>query len=344
MDGAIYTPRFLIMKKEQKPTRGNHFLPITYLKHFLHNDQLVMYKKGEKFFTEKYNPSSRIFTVRGEKGLNAIGKENDLYTLKGIEGVESDFMEKFFNDLIEKELDDVVSGVDKLSFGTPIPDEIKQKLCILMSSMVVRVPGAKKETEDLYAEFLKAHFKYEDMSEQEKIEIREQMRREEGREIDDKDLKDAVQAFSDGRIKLSVSSNLFVKDILSRIDDFASIFYGMKMYILRGDGTNLFITSDNPVAYFVPKDKTDYHLNAPRSLMSKYTEVNFPLTKNYCVVMGRVDDMSEMVLPTTQKVFDRLENTLSCFSKDYIFSPVRKPVLDDFANEYIPHPFKLVTR
>ena len=332
------------MSKKQKPTRGNHFLPITYLRHFLHDDKLVMYKKGEKFFTGTSKPADRIVVVSGEGGLKVVAKQNNLYTLKGVAGVESDFMEKFFVDLIEGELNYLIQEIDKLPFESPIIDELKQKVCILMASMVVRVPGAKQETEEIYTEFSKIYLQYVPMSEEEKVAIKEQVEKEEGREISDNDLEDAIQSFADGKLKLSISSNHFVKDILSRIGDFANIFYGMKMCILRGDGTNFFITSDNPVAYFVPKDKADYHLNAVRSLMSKYTEVNFPLTKDYCVVMTRMDDMHEMMLPTTQEIFDRLENTLSCFSKDYIFSPVQKPILDDFANKYIPYPFKLVRR
>lgn len=329
------------MRKAKKPTKGNHFLPITYLRHFLHDEKLVMYKKGEKFFTGTSTPADRIVVVSGEGGLKAVAKQNNLYTLKGVEGVESDFMEQFFVDLIEGELNYLIQEIDKLPFGSPISNELKQKICILMASMVVRVPGAKRETEELYTEFFKMHFQHVPMSEEEKTAIKEQVKKEEGRKISDKDLEDAIQAFADGKLKLSVSSNLFVKDILSRIDDFANIFYGMKMCIVRGDGNNLFITTDNPVAYFVPKDKVDFY-NAPRSLMSKYTEVNFPLTKDYCIIMTRMDDMHEMMLPTTQEICDRLENTISCFSRDFIFSPVRKIILDDFAKEYIPYCFKLV--
>jgi len=332
------------MSKKKNPTKGNHFLPITYLRHFLHDDKLVMYKKGEKFFTEGSKPADRIVTISGEGGLGVVAKQNDLYTLKEIEGVEPDFMETFFVELIEGELNGLIQEVESLPLRAPISNELKKKICTLMASMTVRVPGTKQETETIFTEFLKMQFQHVPMSEKEKGAIIEQAKKESGWEITDKDFEDAIQAFFDGDIKLEISSNLFVKDILTRMEHFANIFYGMKMCIVKSDGKSLFITSDNPVAWFVPKDKADYHLNAPRSLMSPYTEVNFPLTKNYCVALTRRDDWREIVVPSISEAFDILENTLSCFSKDYIFSPVQKPILDDFANEYIPYPFKLVRR
>lgn len=332
------------MTKEKKPTRGNHFLPITYLKHFLHNDKLVMYKKGEKFFKKGSTPADRIVTISGEGGLRVVAKQNDLYTLKEIEGVEPDFMEQFFVELIEGELNELIQEVEKIPLWGPLSNELKKKICTLMASMTVRVPGTKQETEALYSEFLKMHFQHIPMSEKEKTVIRDKAKQEEGREITDKDFEDAIQAFADGDLKLEISSNLFVKDILMKMGHFANIFYGMKMCIIKSDGKNLFITSDNPVAWFVPRDKMDYHLNAPRSLMSQYTEVNFPLTKNYCIALTRRDDWREVVVPSIPEAFDILENTLSCFSRDYIFSPVQKTVLDDFAKKHIPYPFKLVTK
>jgi hypothetical protein len=332
------------MSKEKKPTKGNHFLPITYLKHFLHNDQLVMYKKGKKFFNKGSNPTDRIVTISGEKGLSVVAKQNNLYTVKGVEGVESDFMEGYFVDLIEGKFDSLIQELDSLTFGSSISDELKKDFCILMASMCKRVPGAKKETDDLYTEFFKVYFESVPLKKEEKSAIREQIKKESGVDVSDNDLDNAISAFNEGGFNFKTSTNHFVESILSETDTFANIFYGMKMCIVRSDGGNLFITSDNPVGWHVPADKTDYHLNAPRSLMSKHTEVYFPLTKDYCVVLTRADDAHEMILPVTRAIFDRLENTLSCFSKDYIFSPVQKSILDDFANEYIPYAFELVRR
>ena len=63
------------MSTKQNTTRGSHYLPQTYLKNFLLNNELVMYKKGEKFFSKKCSEVSRIVTVRGEKNISAIAKE-----------------------------------------------------------------------------------------------------------------------------------------------------------------------------------------------------------------------------------------------------------------------------
>ncbi|NLC31042.1 MAG: DUF4238 domain-containing protein [Candidatus Moranbacteria bacterium] len=144
----------------------------------------------------------------------------------------------------------------------------------------------------------------------------------------------------DGEINLSMSSSWFAKYILRNVEYYANIFYNMKMVILRTSEEKPFVTSDNPVVYFVPDDKVDFY-NASRSLASKHTEVCFPLSKDHCVILVR-KELNEILLPASTEIFDRLENTLSCNSRDFIFSPIRKKVLDDFAKEYIPYPFKLV--
>ena len=41
------------MKNKHTATTRSHYLPETYLKHFLHEDQIFMYMKGKIFFDNK---------------------------------------------------------------------------------------------------------------------------------------------------------------------------------------------------------------------------------------------------------------------------------------------------
>jgi len=94
----------------KKTTKGSHYLPRTYLKHFLLDNKLHMYKKGENFFNTDLKPEDRILTITGEQGLHNIGKKNNLYNPE-VPGVTSDDVEKFFNELFEGDLDKVIGEI-----------------------------------------------------------------------------------------------------------------------------------------------------------------------------------------------------------------------------------------
>ena len=51
--------------KEKKNTIRSHYIPQTYLKHFLLDDKLFMYKKGENFLKGLMTQKKRILEVRG---------------------------------------------------------------------------------------------------------------------------------------------------------------------------------------------------------------------------------------------------------------------------------------
>lgn len=330
------------MANEKKPTKGSHFLPRAYLKNFLLNDELVMYKKGQKFFDEKTQPADRILTVQGEDGLNNVAKQNKLYFCENIEGMSPDFMEDFFRERIEGKITPLLEEVRNLSLGDIIPDEIRELISLLMASTMLRVPKHKALIEELYLSFLQAHFELVELSSEEKEMMKANYKEATGKDVGDEFVNEAMERFLKGEFKIKISPELFVKTILNTLEYYSNIFYGMKMAILKSDGKNLFFTTDNPVAYFVPNDKVDFY-NAQLSLMSQYTEAYFPLSKDFCVLMHR-NEPPGILLPCSEDVYKGIENTLSCFSQDFIFSPLRNETLDDFAKEYIPYPFKLVRK
>jgi len=326
------------MSTKQNTTRGSHYLPQTYLKNFLLNNELVMYKKGEKFFSKKCSEVSRIVTVRGEKNISAIAKENNLYRID-LPGVKPDIMEDIFNDLIEGKISSMIASIRSMNIGDKIDPKLKKNICLLLSTMLLRTPGHKAEIDQITTHGLKFGFE-KSITKTERENWKKQFLEEEGREICDEEIDNAIQAFLDGQITLALSSSCFSKYILRNVEHYTNIFNNMKMNILRTDDNSPFITSDNPVVYFVPNDKVDFY-NAPRSLASIHTEVYFPISKEHCVLLVR-KEINEMLLPSMSQIFDIIENGLSCHSRDFIFSPIRKNVLDDFAKEYIPYPFKLV--
>src|SRR3989344_5274591 len=125
-------------------TIRSHYLPRTYLKHFLNDDVLFMYKKGAKFFDDlKISPSDRILEVRGENGLLNVGVDKHLYDPE-IAGISSDDLENIFQELGEDVYDTVISEIETLGNGSPVPPSVKDPLCLMMASMRVRTPLINK--------------------------------------------------------------------------------------------------------------------------------------------------------------------------------------------------------
>ena len=142
-------------------TTRNHYIPQTYLKHFLLDDTLFVYKKGGKFFKDtSVTEDKRIFGVKGEEGLKNIGLENNLYTLE-IEGVKNDDIEQIFSDLGESDYDSIVSEIEKMPDGAGISRDLKQKICLFLSCMRVRTPQFKSQIEEMDST-MKKHFMSED--------------------------------------------------------------------------------------------------------------------------------------------------------------------------------------
>ena len=136
-------------------TVRSHYLPRTYLKHFLSRDALFMYKKGEKFFKPDTKPARRIVRIEGEGGLTNIGLENNLYDPEVDASFNANDIEEIFQEYGEKFLDSVISEIEGKATGQPIGQEIKNKLCIFLAAMRVRTPLFKWETEESASLFSK---------------------------------------------------------------------------------------------------------------------------------------------------------------------------------------------
>lgn len=319
-----------------KPTKRSHYLPQTYLKHFLLNDTLEMYKKGEKFFKEGIFPEERIITIRGEDALVNFGLEKDLYN-PDVEGVNADDLELIFREYGENFYNSLVSSIESLPNGSAIPLDIRDKLCLFMASMRVRTPQFKAEVEEMTDTFAKHDMarKYEQMESEDIVNI---LKKEHGKDITLEFAKEIKEKFTSKDYNLKYPNALFIKMALLSINEHADIYCNMRMTICKSD--RYFITSDNPVVYFVPPDKVDFY-NSPKSLMSNFTELFFPVTKNIGITLNwRKGD--EVVLQVGRDIVDIFNYNISHNSFNFLFSPMRMHSLDIFTKEYIPYPYKLV--
>jgi hypothetical protein len=149
------------------------------------------------------------------------------------------------------------------------------------------------------------------------------------------------QEVKEGKFAIKIPRNLFIKEMFSRMEMMLDIISSMNIHILKNKTTFLFITSDNPVVYFVPPDKTSFYFG-PKSLGGPYTELYFPLSKEICVLMTRRKEKDLDYIEITQGNLARTINyNIAHNSKNFIFSPDKNEFLNDFIRTYIPYPFKM---
>ena len=319
-------------------TTRNHYIPQTYLKNFLYDDTLFVYKKGEKFFkNQKDSEDDRIFGVMGLEGLKNIGIENNLYSVE-IDGVKNDEMENIFNELGEADYSSIIESIDRLPIGSEIPTEIKDKICIFLSCMRIRTPRFKYEVEEMDS-VVRKHFMSEDYERKTAKEIVTEYKEISGQEITEEEAEKVRNAIVDKKYGFQYPNGYFLKHALNILERYTEIFMSMKMRIVRSDNKRHFITSDNPVVYFVPKEKVDFY-NSYKNLMSQHVELFFPLSRNLAVMMNRREDMKEVVAPIKRDIVDMFNYNFSINSYNFIFAPVKMNDLNKFVKEYIPYPFE----
>ncbi|MEN9613900.1 MAG: hypothetical protein RLZZ347_207 [Candidatus Parcubacteria bacterium] len=294
-----------------------------------------MYKKGEKFLKENSPFEKRILLINGEEGLKNIGLENNLYD-PGMEGFSSDDVEDIFKDCGEDTYNTLVGKVESLAINTRITEDIKDELCLFMAAMLVRTPHFKSQIEDIDSNLSKHHTskRFELMSAGEIVGL---AKKEAGEEISLEQAEKIKKNIVEKRYNLKYPNGYFLKTALTELEPIAEILRRMNLTILKSD-SRYFVTSDNPVVYFVPKEKVDFY-NSPKSLLSPHTEVFFSLTKNLGVTLNRRKECEERITSSTRQMVDIFNYNLTHNSFNFIFSPLEMKSLEKFVKEYIPYPF-----
>ena len=324
------------MDEQNKIKEGNHYLPRTYLKHFLLDDKLFMYKKGKKFFEENITMNNRVIVVNSEKGLNNIAKENNLYTVK-VNGKESDLMEDAFRKMGEDFYNTgIVKKIERKKEGDLIEEELKEKICIFLAMMLIRTPRYKFDVEDVEILFKKVDFFNLKHNKDEKKVLIKKLNKKRSEKLDIEKFDSIIDSFLNEDTRVGFSNELFIRQGLEMFMGYAQIFMDMKATIYKSD--EHFLTSDNPVVYFVPSGKTDFY-NPAKSLMSPHTELFFPLTKNLGLHLAR-KDKEEKIIKAPQGFAEKCFNyNIAHNSWQFIFTPSKMIFLEKFIEQYIPYPF-----
>ncbi|MBP6946438.1 MAG: DUF4238 domain-containing protein [Candidatus Pacebacteria bacterium] len=315
-------------------TKRNHYLPQTYLKHFLHEDHLFVYMKGEKFFNADFNIERRILGVKGEEGLKNIGLENRLYD-PGVEGIKPNDIEEIFQAYGEDTYDSLINTLEDIPLGGAISRELKWQVATFMAAMRVRTPLFKAEIEQM-DEAVQKHLLAMEFGRMTPEEVQSFYRDQIGKDMTLELATSVQRGFAEKTYKFDYPNGHFIKYALLMLEHHAHIFNAFNIRVLRTEKI-FFYTSDNPVVYFVPRERINAYVS-PRTLMSPYTELFFPLSKNLCVVGNRRGSPDEMVKATIEYA-DICNLNIACQSNEYIFAPFKTNRLDKYIENYIPFPF-----
>ena len=322
-----------------KSTIRSHYLPRTYLKHFLLNDELVVYMKGEKFF--KYDtktPEQRILKVKGEEGLKNIGLQNHLYN-PNVEGLSSDDLEEIFQKYGEDFYDETIAEIEALPIGSNITQNIKDNLSMMFASMRVRTPFFKKEVEDMDEVFSK-HMMARKMEQTSPEDIIKEYKEISGEEVSLEIATKIHKSFIEKDYKLEYPNGIFIKMALMMLEEHADIFHQMTLNIYKSEEHRYFTTSDNPLTYFVPKEFINVYAG-PKSLVSPHCEVFFALTKNLGAHLSWRKE-TETIQKANRATVDGFNFNIPTHSLDYLFSPMEMNSLKEFVKTYHPYPFKFI--
>jgi len=332
-----------------KTKKRNHYIPKTYLKRFLNDqDTLYVYKKGEKFFSDGITKDSRLLTVVGEDGLNRVAVKKDLYIPSGEFGEDKNIFEDFFCDEIESKYDIFISDLEDSDITCEQNIKKYHEYVInLLSSMYARTLHSKRELEEMYESNIQMHHKLQTINKNrndKRIEsLKEVIRKrhpEYSKQKVGESIKEYFKMIEAGEFKINFPRNKFIKEMFGKMQMFAQIISDMNIQIIKNNTSFPFITSDAPVVYFVPKEKVNFYFG-PKSLGGPYTELYLPLTKNICLLLTRRNLDSLDYVYVTQGSWARVINyNIAHNSRDFIFSPETNVFLDKFIDEYIPYPFK----
>ncbi len=323
-------------------TVRSHYLPQTYLKHFLLDEKLFMYKKGEKFFREGITPEQRIVEIRGESALRNFGLENNLYNPE-IPDITSDDFEQLFYEYGERYYTGLLEDIRSIPVGSLIPREIKDKLCPFIASMRVRTPQFKAEVEEMRSviELHDVRRRFGNMTFEEFSHF---CKEELGYEVTDEQLRriqDAINNANDHHVEIDYPNGFFLQMITLSLDYHADIYHNMTFNIYKSD-SDCFITSDNPVTFFVPPERLNVY-TSPKSLTSPFVEIFFPLAKDISVHITWRKEKEE-VLSANRVLVGIFNYNLSHHSFDFIFSPLKMNDLNKFAHDFVPYPFRFTVR
>jgi hypothetical protein len=296
--------------------------------------------KGEKFFKNDPDKEKRILEVKGEKGLLNIGLEKNLYQIEA-PGFSANDIEEIFKEYGEDFLDDIILKIRGKQIGEAIDQEIKNKLSIFLGAMRVRTPLFKWETEESSNTFSK-HLVTRQMENISTAELKKEMEGA-GKKYTEEQIEIARRTLVEKKYELKWPNSFFLKFALSGLEMHADIFHDMKMTILMNSNSRYFITSDNPVVYFVPKEKVNFY-NAPKSLISPHTEVFFPLTRDIAIHLSRKEELKELIMDAKRDIVDIFNYNVSYNSFNFIFSPIKMNSLNEFVESYIPYPFRIVIK
>lgn len=294
--------------------RRHHYVPKFYLDGFVdtHNKPYIwIYEKGNSTI-RRASPSD-------------LAVRKHYYSFDKPDGeTDSETFEKAFS-IVEAA---AAKALKRIGNAEILDDDERVALSIFLALMLTRVPTFRENVEKTVSKFIKRSTMTWASHEKAFTAAMKRMEKETGEKLDipvDEIRKFALEGEFD--ITINPVCSLGMTTIAFEI---APILFDMKWKFLRATNDFKFITSDNPVCYFVPtSDPTSF---LPSGLLMKDVLVTFPLSPDLMFI-GSWEGPSGYVKAKNQEIRDFTKRTVIAASR-FIFSSRKSDGLNRMVQKY----------
>jgi len=294
--------------------KRNHFIPVFYLKGFVdpHNEPFLWQYERDCKAIKKVTPKN-------------IAWRKYYYSFTNIEGKQDSF-----EDVLAK-LEGVASLIfKKIKTYKGLNNQERGDFSFFLATMMTRVPHRREEYEDFTRNFIKQFGQNIAQSNEALESIIKLYEKETGKKN-----TTSTKEFQDFLLKGNYNVKFeqeYSLEPMTFIKEFANIFFKMKWIFIEASDDFKFITSDNPMTLYNPKNPLPF---SDVGLLNKNIEVTFPISKDFTFLGSWRFESKNYIKANNNTVRDINYRTVLSASR-FVFSYENSKSLYNFIQKLSP--------
>ncbi len=303
------------METQTQVTKEQHFVPRFYLRGFLNTNNEVDVL------------DCKLRQIVRPRGVGGICYEDYFYGIKtGQSDEASQQIEQYFRDIEDKIAKNLKIIVPKLLGNSHISNQEKRWIALLMSMIWIRGPMMRTGINAMQEQMLK-HLGAFRATHPSFDKVIDDIDRETGRTASPETRESLKKALKDKNYSLQLDNSSHLL-FLEKLPNFSNLFYGQDWVVYISKLSEKFVTSDNPVAMFIPKRKSIY---GPGFLERTHF---FVLTPDICIKARYPQHHSgkkvrrKTLFPGAENTILELNLTLASRAHHYVYATNRKSLED----------------
>lgn len=243
--------------------------------------------------------------------VDAVAARTDYYTVQ-IDGQSDNFIEEMFSEIEGK----AVAVIRTLSESLSLPAEGESgALADFMAIQRLRVPAFRDAVDKFYVDVAtKLNAVATESRDRYARILRDAMP---DRSFSEEEIDSAWNFARDpANYSIKMNADASLKPLVASMETVAHLIADMRWsYIVAPDGTEGFITSDNPVSWVVPGG--GFYDSGP---VSKNAELVWPMTRRIAI-LGSWSDHEDELLNVDQEMVERINHRILSRTQRYVFAP-----------------------